>query len=108
MNAGIGAMGPYNHPNTAIGCAYSLLSRNGGGPKFLPPSAPPSILPRISNKPDAVYAPRMRRLHPLPTNMWREVVAFAQLKNETSHIRLSRPATGWLSGWPRQFPRWVE
>ena len=60
MNAGIGAMGPYNHPNTAIGCAYSLLSRNGGGPRFLPPSAPPSILPRISNKPDAVYAPRMR------------------------------------------------
>lgn len=31
MNAGIGAMGPYNHANTAIGRAYSLLSQNGQG-----------------------------------------------------------------------------
>jgi hypothetical protein len=28
MNAGIGALGPYNHANTAIGRAYSLLSQN--------------------------------------------------------------------------------
>ena len=31
MNAGIGAMGPYNHANTMIGRAYSLLSQNGQG-----------------------------------------------------------------------------
>jgi len=31
MNAGIGALGPYNHANTAIGRAYSLLSQNGQG-----------------------------------------------------------------------------
>ncbi len=31
MNAGIGAIGPYNHANTAIGRAYSLLSQNGQG-----------------------------------------------------------------------------
>ena len=31
MNAGIGAMGPYNHANTAIGRGYSLLSQNGQG-----------------------------------------------------------------------------
>ena len=31
MNAGIGAMGPYNHANTTIGRAYSLLSQNGQG-----------------------------------------------------------------------------
>jgi hypothetical protein len=28
MNSGIGALGPYNHANTAIGRAYSLLSQN--------------------------------------------------------------------------------
>lgn len=28
MNAGIGAMGPYNHANAAIGRAYGLLSQN--------------------------------------------------------------------------------
>ena len=28
MNAGIGAMGPYNHANTSIGRAYGLLSQN--------------------------------------------------------------------------------
>lgn len=28
MNAGIGALGPYNHANTAIGRAYSLASQN--------------------------------------------------------------------------------
>ncbi len=28
MNAGIGAMGPHNHANTAIGRAYGLLSQN--------------------------------------------------------------------------------
>lgn len=28
MNAGIGAMGPYNHPNATIGRAYGLLSQN--------------------------------------------------------------------------------
>ena len=28
MNAGIGAMGPYNHANTTIGRAYGLLSQN--------------------------------------------------------------------------------
>ncbi|MDB5860814.1 MAG: hypothetical protein JWQ76_4503 [Ramlibacter sp.] len=28
MNCGIGAMGPYNHANAAIGRAYSLLSQN--------------------------------------------------------------------------------
>jgi hypothetical protein len=28
MNAGIGAMGPYNHANATIGRAYSLLSQN--------------------------------------------------------------------------------
>lgn len=28
MNAGIGAMGPYNHANVAIGRAYGLLSQN--------------------------------------------------------------------------------
>ena len=31
MNAGIGAMGPYNHANATIGRAYSLLSQNGQG-----------------------------------------------------------------------------
>src|ERR1051325_5039915 len=31
MNAGIGAMGPYNHANATIGRAYGLLSRNGQG-----------------------------------------------------------------------------
>ena len=31
MNAGIGALGPYNHANTTIGRAYSLLSQNGQG-----------------------------------------------------------------------------
>src|SRR5262245_7645043 len=31
MNAGIGAMGPYNHANTTIGRAYGLLSQNGQG-----------------------------------------------------------------------------
>ena len=31
MNSGIGAMGPYNHANTTIGRAYSLLSQNGQG-----------------------------------------------------------------------------
>jgi len=28
MNAGTGALGPYNHPNATIGRAYSLLSQN--------------------------------------------------------------------------------
>ena len=28
MNSGIGAMGPYNHPNATIGRAYGLLSQN--------------------------------------------------------------------------------
>src|SRR5262245_23589193 len=28
MNCGIGAMGPYNHPNSTIGRAYGLLSQN--------------------------------------------------------------------------------
>ena len=31
MNAGIGAMGPYNHANTTIGRAYSLLSQKRPG-----------------------------------------------------------------------------
>src|SRR5207245_10207181 len=31
MNAGTGAMGPYNHPNATIGRAYGLLSQNGQG-----------------------------------------------------------------------------
>lgn len=31
MNAGIGAMGPYNHANATIGRAYGLLSQNGQG-----------------------------------------------------------------------------
>ncbi|HUJ69056.1 MAG TPA: UGSC family (seleno)protein [Syntrophorhabdales bacterium] len=31
MNGRIGAMGPFNHANAAIGRAYSLLSRNLGG-----------------------------------------------------------------------------
>src|SRR5881628_1139006 len=31
MNAGTGAMGPYNHANAAIGRAYGLLSQNGQG-----------------------------------------------------------------------------
>ncbi len=31
MNAKIGAMGPFNHANSAIGRAYTLLSRNLGG-----------------------------------------------------------------------------
>ena len=31
MNCGVGAMGPYNHANVAIGRAYSLLSQNGQG-----------------------------------------------------------------------------
>jgi hypothetical protein len=31
MNAGIGAMGPYNHANATIGRAWGLLSQNGGG-----------------------------------------------------------------------------
>jgi hypothetical protein len=31
MNAGIGAMGPYNHANVSIGRAFSLLSQNGQG-----------------------------------------------------------------------------
>jgi hypothetical protein len=31
MNAGIGALGPYNHANTAIGRAYSLTSQNCQG-----------------------------------------------------------------------------
>jgi hypothetical protein len=31
MNSGIGAMGPYNHANTAIGRAYSLTSQNCQG-----------------------------------------------------------------------------
>jgi hypothetical protein len=31
MNSGIGALGPFNHANAAIGRAYSLLSRNLGG-----------------------------------------------------------------------------
>src|SRR4029450_12711006 len=28
MNAGIGALAPYNHANATIGCAYGLLSQN--------------------------------------------------------------------------------
>src|SRR6185503_3730851 len=28
MNAGVGALGPYNHANATIGRAYSLLSQN--------------------------------------------------------------------------------
>ena len=28
MNYGVGAMGPYNHANAAIGRAYGLLSQN--------------------------------------------------------------------------------
>ena len=28
MNAGIGALGPYNHANATIGRAYGLLSQN--------------------------------------------------------------------------------
>ena len=31
MNAGLGAMGPYNHANATIGRAYSLLSQNLSG-----------------------------------------------------------------------------
>src|SRR5687767_7798957 len=31
MNAGIGAMAPYNHANATIGRAYGLLSQNGQG-----------------------------------------------------------------------------
>src|SRR5436190_1412901 len=31
MNAGIGALGPYNHANATIGRAYGLLSQNGQG-----------------------------------------------------------------------------
>lgn len=31
MNAGTGAMGPYNHANAAIGRAYGLISQNGQG-----------------------------------------------------------------------------
>ena len=31
MNSGMGAMGPYNHANVAIGRAYNLLSINGQG-----------------------------------------------------------------------------
>ncbi len=31
MNAGVGAMGPYNHANATIGRAYGLLSQNGQG-----------------------------------------------------------------------------
>ena len=31
MNSGIGALGPYNHANVAIGRAYNLLSINGQG-----------------------------------------------------------------------------
>ena len=31
MNAGIGAMGPYNHANATIGRAYGLVSQNGQG-----------------------------------------------------------------------------
>jgi hypothetical protein len=31
MNAGVGAMGPYNHANATIGRAYSLLSQNLAG-----------------------------------------------------------------------------
>lgn len=31
MNAGLGALGPFNHANAAIGRAYGLLSRNLGG-----------------------------------------------------------------------------
>lgn len=31
MNCGIGSLGPYNHANTTIGRAYSLLSQNGQG-----------------------------------------------------------------------------
>ncbi len=31
MNAGTGAMGPYNHANATIGRAYGLLSQNGQG-----------------------------------------------------------------------------
>ncbi|MCZ4313268.1 hypothetical protein O4H66_07615 [Comamonadaceae bacterium G21597-S1] len=31
MNSGVGALGPFNHANAAIGRAWSLLSRNLGG-----------------------------------------------------------------------------
>jgi hypothetical protein len=31
MNAGTGAMGPYNHANATVGRAYGLLSQNGQG-----------------------------------------------------------------------------
>jgi hypothetical protein len=31
MNSGLGALGPFNHANAAIGRAYGLLSRNLGG-----------------------------------------------------------------------------
>jgi hypothetical protein len=31
MNSGLGALGPFNHANAAIGRAWSLLSRNLGG-----------------------------------------------------------------------------
>jgi hypothetical protein len=31
MNAGIGALGPFNHANATVGRAYGLLSRNLGG-----------------------------------------------------------------------------
>ena len=31
MNSGLGALGPFNHANAAIGRAYTLLSRNLGG-----------------------------------------------------------------------------
>lgn len=31
MNAGVGALGPFNHANATIGRAYGLLSRNLGG-----------------------------------------------------------------------------
>ncbi len=31
MNAGVGALGPFSHPNATIGRAYCLLSRNLGG-----------------------------------------------------------------------------
>ena len=31
MNSGLGALGPFNHANSAIGRAYCLLSRNLGG-----------------------------------------------------------------------------
>jgi hypothetical protein len=31
MNSGIGAMGPFNHPNATIGRAWTLISKNLGG-----------------------------------------------------------------------------